>query len=67
MAIFIKKKKSTLLLPLFPGPLSPVKVPSLGQIDLLKNYSYSIVPCVKNIKKHKKYKYECDSLTLGIK
>ena len=35
-----------LLGPLRPGVVVPVRVPSMDQIDLFKNYSYSIGPCV---------------------
>ena len=43
---------------LFPGPPSPsvvvlVWVQSVGQIDLFKNYSYSIGPRSKNIQNRK--------------
>ena len=43
-----------------PGELVLVWVPSLGHIEMFKNYSYSIAPCAKNAKKQqqKQYKYE---------
>ena len=44
---------STSWLPLFPGPFKlrmvvPVKVQFMSQIDLFKNYLYSIGPCAKH-------------------
>ena len=55
----------TLLFPLLPGQLwsrliVTVRVPSMCQVDLYKNYSHSIVRTKKILKK---YKYECNHLT----
>ena len=47
--------------------LVPVRFPSMNQIDLLKNYSYSIGLCAKKtLKKQlpKKCKYECTNAIL---
>ena len=55
---------STLLLSLLPGPLLPlggVFVMILFQIDLFKNYFYSIECAPKNFKKQLHTKYEDDS------
>ena len=57
---------STSSLPLLPGPLRPgvvvpVRVPSMGQIDLFKSYLYLIRPYTKkSLKKqlYEKCKYE---------
>ena len=41
--------------PLWSEVVVPVKVPSIGQIDLFKNYSYSysVGPCAKKKKEQK--------------
>ena len=47
----------------------PVRVLSMGQIDLFKHFSFSIRLCGKKKKltTAQKYKYECDSLSSRLK
>ena len=51
-----------LLVPLWLWVVVSVWILFMAQIDLFKNYSYSIGMCAKkNLKQHKKRKYECNS------